>query len=433
MNEDFIHYLWKFKKLSGLHLSTTTGLSIRILSLGTHNYFAGPDFFNARLQIDGQDWAGNVEMHVNASDWYLHGHDEDPAYDNVILHVVWNHDAEITRRDDINIPVLEVSTYVQKELVKAYRQTFDFKNRKFIHCENQIQEVSDFTWKFWLEKIYVERLESKSTRILPMLKATQNDWEAVFFQMLARSFGTKSNADAFEQVATSMEPGLLRRLARDSFRLEAVLLGQAGLLNQSCTDSYFKSCQEEYAFAKAKHQLSPCLTPMTFFRLRPANYPGIRLSQLAVLYYQSPLLFGEILLANKKEEIYQLFDIQASEYWDTHHVFGKPTALRKKKLTPAFIDLLIINCIVPVRFTYARSMGRDPTDGLLDLMYSVSSEQNKWVQSFDQLMSVEDALQSQAVLQLKSQYCDRNRCLHCDVGLQLLRNNNGKESETVMD
>jgi hypothetical protein len=421
MREDFIHYLWKFKKLSGQELKTTERKEIVIKSLGTHNFFSGPDFFNGRVEIDGQDWAGNVEMHVKASDWYLHGHDEDPAYDNVILHVVWMHDAEITRRDGINIPVLDVSQYVDPDLVQSYIKLFAVKNDSFINCESQFSSIDSFKRDQWLEKLFFERLEVKSDRIKHLLEQNNNDWEAAFFHLLARSFGTKTNADAFEQLASSMEQSVVRKLAKDAFQLEATLLGQAGLLDVTKKDSYYKELFDEYAFAKAKHQLQASLTPMKFFRLRPANYPTVRISQLARLYQNNPMLFGEVLLAKSRTDIHQLFEVKAAKYWSTHHVFDKETEEREKMLTSDFIDLLIINCIVPIKFMHARFMGNDKMEELLDLMYELKPEKNTIITGFKKLLKVENVLQTQSLLQLKTNYCDVNKCLSCDIGVSLLR------------
>jgi hypothetical protein len=422
MREDFIHYLWKFKKLSGQELLTTEGKRVKIKALGIHNFFSGPDFFNGRVEIDGQDWAGNIEMHIKASDWYLHGHDDDPAYDNVILHVVWMHDAEITRRDGINIPVLEVSQYVAPDLVQSYNQLFAVKNNQFINCEKQFSGVDSFKRDQWLEKLFFERLAQKSDRIKHMLEQNNNDWEAAFFQLLARGFGTKTNADAFEQLASSMEQPVVRKLAKDAFQLESALLGQAGLLDVMKKDIYYQELFDEYAFAKAKHQLQPSLTPMKFFRLRPANYPTVRISQLARLYQNNPMLFGEVLLAKSRTDIHQLFDVKAAKYWSTHHVFDKETDEREKILTSDFIDLLIINCIVPIKFMHARFMGNDKMEELLDLMYELKPEKNTIITGFKKLFKVENALQTQSLLQLKPNYCDVNKCLSCDIGVSLLRN-----------
>lgn len=420
MQEDFIHYLWKFKKLNPLKLTTTTGQEITIKELGTHNFHSGPDFFNAQVLIDGQLWAGNVEMHVKSSDWYKHGHDDDPAYDNVILHVVWKHDAEISRRSEIHIPVLEVGNHIPNELILSYTRLFAYKNNQFINCEKSLAHIDSFLIENWLEKIYIQRLAARNERIATSLNQNNNDWEATFFQMLARSFGTKVNADAFEQTATSVDQAIIRKLSTDAFRLESFLLGQAGLLNKSHKDRYYMLLEQEYAFAKAKYGTTPIPTSLKFFRLRPANYPTVRLSQLAMLYHRNPLLFAQVLLTNEKEDIYNLFEVKAAAYWDNHHLFDKETTARDKTLTTSFIDLLIVNCIVPIKFAYAQFHGKQNIEPLLSLMRSVSPEKNTIVKGFSYLFPISNALESQAVLQLKPNYCDVNRCLHCDVGVRLM-------------
>jgi hypothetical protein len=421
MREDFIHYLWKFKKLSGQELFTTTGRRIDIVNLGTHNFHSGPDFFNGRVKINDQEWAGNIEMHLKSSDWFMHGHDDDPAYDNVILHVVWTHDAEISTRDGLYIPVLEVSQYVDERLLQSYHKLFAVKNNQFINCEKSIHTIDDFIKEQWLEKLYFERLENKSDRLQQLLDINKNDWEATFFQWLSRSFGTKINADAFEQTARSMDQATVRKLSKDAFQLESVFLGQANLLEKERDDLYYKECLTEYAFAKAKFQLQPSLTPMKFFRIRPVNYPTIRFSQLARLYHFKPLLFGEVLLAKTKKDFYKLFHIKTSKYWETHHVFDKEVKSSEKHLTENFIDLLIINCIVPIKFKHAQFTGKDITEELVGLMYELNAEKNTVVQGFKELMPVENALHSQSLLQLKPNYCDVNKCLSCDMGVRLLQ------------
>ncbi len=421
MQEDFLHYLWKFKKLSGLDLQSTNGQRIVIKSLGTHNHYSGPDFFNCKVEIGGQLWAGNVEMHLRASDWYRHGHDDDPAYDNVILHVVWKHDAEITRRSEIDIPVLEVVNYVSDDLIVSYTTLFAHKKNQFINCEKSIGEVDAFLVSMWLEKVYIQRLQKRNERIQQSLELNNNDWEATFFQLLMRGFGTKVNADAFEQLATSMDQAVVRKLASDAFGLEAVLLGQAGLLNDSHNDRYFQLLVGEFAFAKAKFQLKPIQTAMKLFRLRPANYPTVRLSQLAMLYHRHPLLFAEVLLAKTRVELLSLFEVTAATYWNDHHLFDKLTDVREKKLTEDFIDLLIINCIVPMKFAFAHYNGVENVEELLSLMRGIPLEKNTIVAGFKKLVPVSNALDSQSLLELKPNYCDVNACLTCDIGIQLMR------------
>jgi hypothetical protein len=422
MQEDFIHYLWKFKKLLGEQLTTTNGDAIAIQSLGTHNHHSGPDFFNARLEIGNQLWAGNVEMHVKASDWYRHGHDDDPAYDNVILHVVWKHDADISRRDEVHIPVLEVSKFVPDHLIAGYQKLFAHKRDQFINCESSITSVDRFHVDNMLERSFVRRLEARYQRIIESLEKNNGDWEATFFQMLARSFGTNVNADAFEQVANSMDQPVVRKLATDAFNLEAVLLGQAGLLDSKHEDRYFKQLVDEYAFAKAKHQLKPIHTKLKLFRLRPANYPTIRLSQLARLYHRTPLLLGEILTSNDLSKWSDLFDVKAAVYWDTHHLFDKKADTREKGITTTFLNLIIINCILPIKFAYHKHQGNTDLEFLLDIAKDIPAEKNTIVAGFKQLIPIKNALQSQAVLQLKPTLCDLNKCLQCDIGVRLIGN-----------
>jgi hypothetical protein len=314
-----------------------------------------------------------------------------------------------------------VSQYVDPDLVQSYIKLFAVKNDQFINCESQFSSIDSFKRDQWLEKLFFERLEVKSDRIKHLLEQNNNDWEAAFFHLLARSFGTKTNADAFEQLASSMEQSVVRKLAKDAFQLEATLLGQAGLLDVTKKDSYYKELFDEYAFAKAKHQLQASLTPMKFFRLRPANYPTVRISQLARLYQNNPMLFGEVLLAKSRTDIHQLFEVKAAKYWSTHHVFDKETEEREKMLTSDFIDLLIINCIVPIKFMHARFMGNDKMEELLDLMYELKPEKNTIITGFKKLLKVENALQTQSLLQLKTNYCDVNKCLSCDIGVSLLR------------
>jgi hypothetical protein len=414
--------LWKFKKLLGKDLLTVAGEPIVIHDLGTHNHYSGPDFFNARLSIADQQWAGNVEMHVKASDWYLHGHDDDPAYDNVILHVVYHHDAEITRRDGVVIPVLEVDRLVPQHILEGYRELFETKEQQFIQCEKQIHRLDRFNVEMWLESVYLQRLERKQVLINRILKDTENDWEALFFRLLCRSFGTKVNADAFEQTASSISQNVVRKLARDAFNLEAVLMGQSRLLDGEVQVRYGQLLREEYAFAKAKYSLRQIETPMKFFRVRPVNYPTIRFSQLAQLYHRSPHLFAEVLLARSRKDLHDIFVVRAAEFWNSHHVFHKSVAPNEKWLTKSFIDLLIINTVLPIKFAYYKHRGEDRIEDLLDLMREIPFEKNKITKGFEALLPwLSNALHSQAVLELKPNFCDKYQCLRCAVGVKLLQ------------
>src|SRR5690554_2489878 len=289
MKEDFLHYVWRFKKLNTTNLKTIQGNELVIKDFGLYLGTEGPDFFNAQLYINGQLWAGNIEMHINASDWYAHHHEIDSAYDNVILHVVWNNDLSVLRADGSEIPTLVLKDYVSKEVFSAYKQ---FKNKpQFIFCEDYIQNFNSFDWLLWKEKLMVERLEQFTNRIINELKVTNNNWEESFYRMLLKNFGLNINGTAFYEIAKNLPLKIIRKEQTHDTHLEALFLGTANLLNVDAPDYYLKKLQKTYNFFKQKYQLQPVSTPPTFYKLRPDNFPTIRLVQFASFIYNQPFLF----------------------------------------------------------------------------------------------------------------------------------------------
>ncbi len=421
MQEDFLHYIWKYKKIETLKLQTTNGEGISIAHVGSHNLNSGPDFFNAKLSIGNQLWAGNVEIHINASDWYVHNHENDSNYDNVILHVVWEHDTDVFRKDKTVIPTLELKQYVSKEALASYEKLFS-KKQTWINCENDFPLVDDFILQNWLERLYFERLERKANDIETLLQQSNNSWEEVLFKMLAKNFGLKVNGEAFLSVANSFDFSVLRKQQSKLQSLEALLFGQAGLLETDAQEVYVKELQKEYGFLKSKFNLDTVsVLPIQFFRLRPSNFPTIRLSQLASLYHINTNLFSAIIEAKTIEDIYAIFNVKASLFWETHYTFGKVSKRSVKKLTKSFIDLLIINTIIPLKFTYAKHQGKPQNDLVLDIIQQLPSEKNSIVAKFNSLKEVStSAFQSQALLQLKNDYCNKNKCLQCAVGSSLI-------------
>lgn len=421
MQEDFLHFLWKYKKFDVLNLKTVNSEAIQLLDVGQHNHNSGPDFFNAKLKIAHQLWAGNVEIHIKSSDWYAHNHEIDKAYDNVILHVVWEHDAEIFRKDNSSIPTLVLQDFVPKNLIENYRQLFS-KHHRWINCETHFAEVDTFVLSHWKERLYIERLERKSKQIEKLLNETNQHWEAVLFSMLFRNFGLKVNADAFESVAKSLDFSIVRKLQSQPEQLEALFFGQAGLLDETHEDAYFQSLQKSYRYLKQKFQLeSDVVVPMQFFRLRPPNFPTIRLSQLAQLYCKHYNLFSQVISTSNIKDLYILFEVQTSDYWNTHYSFNSTSKLTPKKLTKSFIDLLIINTIIPIKYAFSKYKGEDGNEAIFELATAIKSEENSIIKKFNQLASVStSALDSQALLQLKSYYCDENKCLQCAVGSALI-------------
>lgn len=421
MQEDFLHYIWKYKAFDSLGLKTTKGEPISVQQLGQHNLNAGPDFFNAQLVIAQQLWAGNVEIHIKSSDWYVHHHETDKAYDNVILHVVWQHDTEIFRKDNSEIPTLELKPFVDNTLISKYQKLM--KSKSWINCENSFPEIDKFLLNNWLERLYIERLKRKSEVIEHLLETTNNDWEAVLFIMLLKNFGLKVNAEAFFSLGKSIEFSIVRKIQTSLVSLEALLFGQADLLENDLEDPYFMELKSEYLFLKQKFQLSSgYITPLQFFRLRPLNFPTIRLAQIANLYHQRQHLFSQLLASDTIDSFYKLFELSTSPYWKTHYTFKKTSKVSEKKLSKSFIHLLLINTIIPVKFYYAKQNGEPIEEQLIELIQNLPSEKNTIIEGFNRLQKTStSALDSQALVQLKTEYCDKHQCLKCAVGNSLLR------------
>lgn len=423
MKEDFLHYLWKYKKFDTSALCSTSFQSIVILHAGDHLQTAGPDFFNAQLLIGDQKWAGNVEIHLRSSDWYVHGHEKDPAYDTVILHVVWEHNTPILRKDNTEIPTLELKGFVDKDTLVKYELLLQAKS--WINCENQLSDMDGFVLRNWQERLYFERLERKYELIQSVLQLTENDWEAALFCLLARSFGSNTNGSAFFAIAMSIPFSVIRKERNSTDSLEALLLGMAGLLDDPKEDVYFRGLASTFGYLSKKYHLAPSMfEPIQFFRLRPDNFPTIRLSQLANLYTRHTHLFSLIIAAESVEQLYQIFEVSASHYWQNHYQFDHPSVQRKKTLSRSFIDLIIINTIMPIRFAYAQSRGADNTEEAIVLLERMKAEKNNVIQKFEDIgVPIQNAFQTQALLQLKQEYCDKGKCLECAIGVELLKSN----------
>lgn len=427
MREDLLHFVWKANKLIGQQLFTTNNEPLLILAPGTHNHLEGPDFFNAKIAIDGQLWAGNIEMHLKGSDWFAHGHETDSNYDNVILHVVWDDVISVFRRDRTEIPTLKVKNYVSNELLDSYTKLLQNSKKKFINCETDFGAIDRFLIDNWLDRLYIERLEEKSTLIINLLKQYQNDWEKVLFCQLMKSFGSKINGEFFLALANAIDFSIIRKIHDKPLQLEALIMGMAGLLeNDESTEAHYLKLKNEYNFLKSKFRLEPIKgTKIAFFGLRPNNFPTIRLSQVAQLYHKHQNLFSRILEAKILAELTGIFAISASSFWDSHYTFDKVSnSKRPKKLAPEFIELLVINTILPLKFCHVRYHGRENNEELIQLIRGLKSEKNRIVEKFDAIgPKTENALQSQSKIQLYTKYCSLNQCLHCAVGTRLLQGN----------
>lgn len=423
MKENILQFIWKLQLLPLNSLISTNGQPIQILNVGFENLGEGPDFLQAKVEINHQVWAGNVEIHINSSDWYAHHHEADPNYDAVILHVVWEHDVEIFRKSNEIVATLELKPLIPEELLHKFQQLFD-KNKKWINCENDIHSIQNFVFKNWLERLYFERLEQKSLLFEAVLDKTKKDWEQTLFVLLAKNFGSKINGTAFYNMAASFDFPILRKVSHNLVSIEALLFGQSGLLESKYESNYYNELKKEYEYLQVKFKLSPInLGQVQFFRLRPPNFPTIRLSQLAVLYHTHQNVFSKFMAMNRMEEYYAFFEISTSNYWETHFTFDKESKKTRKKITASFVDLLLINTIIPLKFMYLKSNGISDYSAILSLIEQLKPEGNTIIEHFNALkIKAENAFESQGLIQLKNEYCSKQRCLECVVGKELLKN-----------
>lgn len=419
MKEEFLHYLWKYKLYTRENLKTYSGESVEILNHGTHNFDSGPDFFNAKIKIDNTIWAGNVEVHINSSDWFVHHHDTDKAYDNVILQVVLNHDKEVYRTNGQEIQTLELK--FDKELYSNYKNLIE--KETWIPCQDEIQLIDSFKMNSWLEKLSIERLEQKSNAINEILQQVDNSWETAFYYQLARNFGFKLNSDPFEMLAKSLPINCLAKHSDNLFQIEALLFGQAGFLEDDNGDDYYLNLRKEYQFLKIKFKLKSIEKHLwKFLRTRPGNFPTIRIAQFAQLIYKSKSLFSKIIEIKNIDDYYDLLNSKTSEYWNTHYIFNKESVFKSKSLGKSAIDIILINTVVPFLFVYGRSKGQyEIQEKAISLLEKIKAEKNTIISNWGDLnVKAKNAFDTQALIQLKNNYCNEKKCLNCPIGNTLI-------------
>jgi hypothetical protein len=424
MKENFLHYIWQYQLFNKTDLLSTVGEKIFIEKLGIYTQNSGPDFINSKIKINEQLWVGTVEIHLKSSDWYVHNHENDAAFDNVILHVVWEDDMPVYRKTNTPVSTLELKGRVSLHLLQQYNQLFNTK-QKWIACENNVSDVNTFIWNHWLERLFIERLHDKSLFINELLKKTNNDWETVLFILLAKNFGLKLNSQPFFLMASALEYSVVKKESKSAGHLEALFMGLTGVLNPNTTDSYEKELNQIFAYLRHKYQLTEIYHKAQFFRLRPPNFPTIRLSQLANLLFKNQLLFQELMRIQTLDEFYNLLQSQTSEYWETHFIFGKENKKNIKKTTPAFVDLLLINTIIPLKFAYQNYMGKPDIESLIVILKQLNPEKNSIIEHYTKIkVPIENSLHTQALLTLKNKYCDFQKCLECEIGLHILKGKN---------
>lgn len=416
MNERLLQFIWQFQYFNKGELRTTAGDSIQITFPGQYNTNQGPDFSDAKIKIGNTIWAGTVELHIKTSDWEKHKHQYDKNFTNVILHVVWEDD------DGRNqIPVLQLKERVSKILLKQYEELMNAAS--FIPCEKSIALVKDITWRSWKDRLLAERLLRKAMIVEVHLRQNQYHWEETFWWMLARNFGIKVNADAFEEVAKSISLNIIAKHKSQIHQLEALLLGQAGLLDQKFIEDYPILLQREYKFLKEKYKLIPIHHPIYFLRMRPGNFPTIRLAQLAMLITSSAHLFSKIKDTTSLNDVVKWFDVTANDYWHYHYRFDEATAFKKKNLGAAMIDNIIINTVAPLLFAYGNYHQEEKYKSkALKWLEETKAEANNITRGFQRLgVEHKNAFDSQALIELKNEYCSKKHCLDCAIGNSLLR------------
>ncbi|MEP7167979.1 MAG: DUF2851 family protein [Bacteroidota bacterium] len=420
MKEDFLHYLWKLK-LFNSDLVTTNGETVQILKCGEHNKNSGPDFFNAKIKIGNTTWAGNVEMHVKASDWNQHGHQKDKAYQNIILHAVHEADAKNIDLNGNEIPTVQLKNKFKPELWNQYENLLSSK--QWIPCANMIETVDKFTVNAWLERMVIERLEEKIIFIENLLSQNKNNWEETFYQCLARNFGFKLNSAPFELLAKSLPIKYLGKHKNNLLQIESMLFGQAGLLQEKFKDQYPNDLKREYIFLKNKFELQAIEKHLwKFARTRPVNFPSIRIAQFAMLVHRSSHLLSLILETKKAKDILKLFDVSTSEYWTTHYRFDNAGKSSEKNLGKSSVENILINTVIPFLFLYGKEKQDDYIrNRSLELLEQLPAENNIIIREW-QLLKIEagSAYRSQGLIQLKNEYCSQKKCLNCGIGNKIL-------------
>lgn len=420
MREEFVNYLWQFRLLPE-GLKTTLGEPITVVHPGVRNHDAGPDFFNARIRIGETLWAGNVEVHLRTTDWVRHHHSGDKAYHNVILHVVFQHDGLVA---DSPANILELQPFVDMKLEARYERLM--ASRGTIPCEPDTRLAGTAAIEGMLTRVMASRMEIRYAEIKHLLTSTSMSWEEAFYQRLARSFGLRVNADAMEMLARNLPLNIVARHRDNLLQVEALLFGQAGLLNAIFTDDYPRLLQNEFVFLQRKYSLRPLDESLwRFHRLRPPSFPTLRIAQLAALLHQTDRIFSSLIEIDSAEKAKGLLMRPASEYWKNHLRFDHPSPPHNPAPGEDFCNLLLINAVVPFAFVYRREKGDESAgDQAINLLLQIESEKNQQMTYWkSQGLTLSSAFHSQALLELKRSYCDQKRCLDCQIGHALLKRN----------
>ena len=420
--EEFLHYVWKQRRFPQTHLIDCQGQTLNIIQPGLVNLDSGPDFSNAKIQIGETLWAGNVEIHIKSSDWQRHNHHKDESYDSVILHVVWENDVDVYLTNGTLIPSLTLKELIPTSLINQYQ--YLKTNQNWIPCEKQITEIDSFTIQQWLQRVLVERLEFKAEAVAALSQQLKGNWEETFYVTLTQTFGFKVNAQPFAMLAQALPQQILAKHKNNTLQIEALIFGQAGFLNDDFSDAYPSQLKVEFQFLKDKYKLRPLdKSVWKFSRLRPNNFPTIRLAQFAALINASSHLFSKVLETNETTSLKKLFkNIPLNNYWENHFQLDAASSPSDKTMGDKSVDILLINAVAVVVFCYGRQTGNEKqVNAAFNLIEQIRAEENNIVTGFNALgITAKSAFDSQALIQLKNYYCDQKKCLSCSIGNKIL-------------
>ncbi|MGY6561064.1 MAG: DUF2851 family protein [Luteibaculaceae bacterium] len=422
MNEDFLQLIWKIGIPQGVKLKTICGKKLSIKKKGYQNTLAGPDFLEAAVEIEDTLWAGSVEMHLKTSLWNTHGHQQDERYNNVILHVVWVHDTEIITQNGHSPPILELEQYFNENLFQTYLNLINAP--KALACSGLIAEINQDKISIWLNKLIVERLHSKALDIQNRAAKYNYDYTEMAYRLLVSSMGFGNNKESFELLATHVDYKTLLKIRDNQEVVEAFFMGLAGLLDDNFRDEYPNRLKNHWEFLKAKHSLKGIYRlKMRFGGIRPANYPTIRIAQLAALISKHENLIQGLSLINQGKSFKTFFTVRPNEYWQQHYIFDKPNKAKKNKgIGEQSINLLVINFVVP--FLYAYRLQNDVAyeiEDLLGILEKIDPEQNRFVNLFaNEKLNVKNALETQSFLHLYKNYCQPKKCASCMIGAEII-------------
>jgi len=422
IKEDLLHYVWKTKQIDIENLTSTEGHTVTIQEWGNHNHDSGPDFFNGKVIVDGILWAGNIEMHIYSSDWEKHSHECDSAYDNVVLHVVYEEDKPIYNHEEKRIPCIELKDRIAEPLKQNYGKLL--QSTYTIPCEAVIGKVDPLTVSMWKSRLIAERLEEKARYTKTFLVDYNQDWETAFYITLCRYMGARVNTEPFEALAKNLPLHILHKNKDDLHKVESLIYGVSGMLEVNYTDEYFINLKSEWKFLSKKYALSNIPPVMwKFSKMRPPNFPTVRLAQLAQILGKHPTIFAMMLDETEPTKLREIFEVTASTYWDQHYRFDTISKEeRAKSLTSSFIDLILINVVSPVLFLYGLEKGQpEYGERAINLLETLTSEKNSVISKWKSLgISSDTALDSQSLIHLKSKYCDHKKCLSCNIGNKIV-------------